>query len=80
VARLAAKSGDLEAESTMDKLRFLESKSRLSDDQARVLHRMRQLRNRAAHGELASDEVDAAAARAYSRVARALISVLDKLR
>ena len=80
VERLGADSDDLDLDSTIDKLRFLESKRRLSDEQARLLHKMRQLRNRAAHGELSTDEVGAAAARAYGRVAKALVGVLDKVR
>jgi uncharacterized protein YutE (UPF0331/DUF86 family) len=80
VERLGADSDDLDLDSTIDKLRFLESKGRLSDEQARLLHKMRQLRNRAAHGEVSTDEVDAAAARAYGRVAKASVGVLDKVR
>ena len=80
VTRVAGNSDDADLDSTVDRLRFLESKSSLSDEQARLFHRMRQLRNRAAHGELSSDEVDAAAARAYGRVAKALVGVLDKVR
>ena len=53
---------------------------RLSSERARLLHKMRQLRNRAAHGELPADEVDAAAAKAYGRIAKALVGVLDKVR
>jgi len=41
---------------------------------------MRQLRNRSAHNELSTDEVDAAAARAYERVAKTSVGVLDKMR
>ena len=78
--RLGANSNDADLDSTVDKLRFLESKSRLSDEQARLLHKMRQLRNRAAHSELSTAEVDAAAAQAYGRVAKALGGVLDKIR
>ena len=77
--RLGANSYDPDLDSTVDKLRFLESKSRLSGEQARLLHKMRQLRNRAAHSELLTDEVDAAAAQAYGRVAKALVGVLDKV-
>jgi hypothetical protein len=80
VTRVAGNSDDADLDSTVDRLRFLESTSSLSDEQARLFHRMRQLRNRAAHGELSSDEVDAAAARAYGRVAKALVGVLDKVR
>lgn len=80
VERLEAKLGDADFNSTADQLRFLESNGSLSDEQARLLHKMRQLRNRAAHNELEPDEVDAAAARAYGRVARAVVGVLDKLR
>jgi|GEM_PF-1283437 hypothetical protein len=80
VERTLAKSGDADLNSTADQLRFLESEGSLSGEQARLLHKMRQLRNRAAHNELEPDEVDAAAARAYGRVARALVGVLDKLR
>ena len=78
--RLGANSHDPGLDSTADKLRFLESKSRLSAEEARLLHKMRQLRNRAAHNELSTDEVDAVAARAYGRVAKALAGVLDKVR
>ena len=80
VARVGRNSDDVDLDSTVDRLRFLESKSSLSDEQARLLHRMRQLRNRAAHGELSTDEVDAAAAQAYGRVAKVLVGVLDKVR
>ncbi|MDA1348437.1 MAG: hypothetical protein O3A47_06170 [Chloroflexi bacterium] len=80
VARVGGNSDDADLDSTVDRLRFLESKSSLSDEQARLLHKMRQLRNRAAHGGLSTDEVDAAAAQAYGRVAKALVGVLDKVR
>jgi hypothetical protein len=78
--RLGAKSNDPDLDSTVDKLRFLEANSRLSEDQARLLHNMRQLRNRAAHSELSTDEVDVATAQAFGRVAKALVGVLDKVR
>ena len=55
VERLGANSDDLDLDSTVDRLRFLESKGRLSDEQARLLHKMRQWRNRAVHGELSTD-------------------------
>ncbi|HAL49167.1 MAG: hypothetical protein FI707_16840 [SAR202 cluster bacterium] len=76
--RLGADPDDLD--STVDQLRYLESNSRLSDEQANLLHRMRQLRNRAAHGDLSSDELDRDAARAYGRVAKSLTGMLDKLK
>ncbi len=76
--RVGADPDDLD--STVDTLRFLEAESRMTQDQARLLHAMRQLRNRAAHGELSEDEVDVAGAQMYGRVARALVDVLDKLR
>ncbi len=78
VERVGAKSEDVE--STVGQLRFLESKDRLSDDTARLLHKMRQLRNRAAHNELEPDEVDSTAARAYGRIAKAMVGTLDKMR
>ena len=78
--RLGANSDDPDLDSTVHKLRFLESKSRLSDAQARLLHKMRQLRNRAAHSELSDNEVDGGAARAYGRVAKGFIVVLDRVR
>ena len=78
--RIGAKSGDPDFTSTIDMLRFLEAESRMSNEQARLLHSMRQLRNRAAHGELSKGEVDSAAAQLYGRLARAMVDVLDKLR
>ena len=80
VERLGADSDDPDLDSTIDKLRFLKSKRRLSDELACLLHKMRQLRNRSAHNELSTDEVDAAAARAYARVAKTSVGVLDKMR
>jgi len=76
--RIGTKSDALNT--TVDKLRFLEAESRMMDEQARLLHIMRQLRNRAAHSELSKDEVDTAAAQVYGRIARALGDLLDKLR
>jgi hypothetical protein len=76
--RIGAKSEALD--STVDILRFLEAESRMTDEQARLLHTMRRLRNRAAHNELSKDEVDTAAAQVYGRIARSLGDLLDKLR
>ena len=76
--KFGAKPDDLD--STVDMLRFLEAESNLIEEQARLLHVMRQLRNRAAHGELSKDEVDVSAAQMYGRIARSLADVLDKLR
>lgn len=76
--RIGARSDELD--STVDALRFLEAESRLTHDQACLLHMMRQLRNRAAHNELSTGEVDVAAAQIYGRITRALADVLDKLR
>lgn len=76
--RIGGKPDDLD--STVDTLRFLEAESRMTEEQARLLHIMRQLRNRAAHNELSKDEVDVAAAQMYGRLARTLVDVLDKLR
>jgi hypothetical protein len=76
--RVGAEPDDLV--STVDMLRYLEAESSLSNDHARLLHTMRQLRNRAAHGELSKDEVDVAGAKIYGRLARSLTDLLDKLR
>jgi hypothetical protein len=69
-----------ELDSTVDMLRYLEAESNLSHDHARLFHIMRQLRNRAAHGELSKDEVDVAGAQMYGKLARSLTDLLDKLR
>ena len=76
--RVGAEPDDLD--STVDMLRYLESESNLSHDHARLLHMMRQLRNRAAHAELSNDEVDVAGAQIFGKLARSLTDILDKAR
>ncbi len=76
--RVGAEPDDLD--STVDMLRYLESESNLSHDHARLLHMMRQLRNRAVHGELSKDEVDGDGAQMFGKLARPLTDLLDKLR